>query len=262
MWFEHAGLSPADAERVARLMKNVVQRGPAPAPRPPQQAAPKAAEPELTVGVRPQRDSRSRGKPQSAEHVLAELHAQASKRSGLDDYDLLGIDRSADDEDVRRAYLELSKRFHPHRFARHRSEEVTRLATDLYVQIQAAYGRLTHSHRVPQQEGAKVRRVVRAQLDVRVSEAVKLLDYRQYDAAIEALEAVLDDDPEHEGASVWLITARARKHKSLGRLEAAADSYRAVLELSPEHAEALTELEQIAAKTQVPLLKRWLSRGE
>src|SRR5688572_4927761 len=89
------------------------------------------------------------GKGRSLTQLVAELHAELFALQQKDDLAVLGLDRTADEEMVRLAYLELSKRYHPHRFARYRSAEASRLANEIYVCIQAAYGRVTGSHRVP-----------------------------------------------------------------------------------------------------------------
>lgn len=195
--------------------------------------------------------------------LVAELHAFLfALEKCSDDLEVLGLDRSADDGAVRGAYLELSRRFHPHRFTRHRSPEASRVANEIFVKIQSAYGRLSGSHRVPQVEGkAPMPRTVRSRVDLAVSKAASLLDYHQYDAAIAALDDVLEQVPEHEDAQLWLALATARKHKGAGNASAAIEAYRSVLELRPDHAEARSESERLDDRGKGSLLKRWLKLG-
>jgi tetratricopeptide (TPR) repeat protein len=193
--------------------------------------------------------------------LVAGLHAELFELDKRDDLGVLGLDRSADDDAVRDAYLELSRRYHPHRFARYRSAEASRVAGEIFVRIQSAYGRLTGSHRVPQAEARAVPRTVRSRVDVAVSEAASLLDYHQYDAAISALGKVLERAPEHEDARLWLALATARKHKIEGNTAAAAKAYREVLARKPDHAEARGEAERLEDRGKGSLIKRWLKLG-
>jgi cytochrome c-type biogenesis protein CcmH/NrfG len=201
------------------------------------------------------------GKKTDIGRLVAGLHAELFELEKQDDLGVLGLDRSADDEAVRAAYLELSRRYHPHRFVRYRSAEASRVAGEIFVKIQAAYGRLTGSHRVPQAETRAVPRTVRKRIDLAVSQAASLLDYHQYDAAIAALDDVLAEDPDHEDAKLWLSLALARKAKQAGDVTAALDAYRDVLELRPDHAEARGECERLQERNKGSLLKRWLKLG-
>ena len=62
-----------------------------------------------------------KSKGRSSTQIVAELTTQLFELQRSDDFEVLGIDRTADDETLRLAYLELSKRYHPHRFAKYRS---------------------------------------------------------------------------------------------------------------------------------------------
>jgi tetratricopeptide (TPR) repeat protein len=211
--------------------------------------------------MRPERTQASKaGEQPRSGRVLADLQAQLFALNAQDDLGVLGLDRTADDEQVRQAYLALAQRFHPHRFARYRSTEISRVASDIFVRIQTAYGRLTGSHKIPLATRSAPR-TVRTRADVVTSEAADLLQYHQYDAAIAQLNAVLESEPSHVDAYTWLHIARARKHKTSGNSASAITAYRKVLERRPDHAEALAELERLAIPKETSLLKRLFKLG-
>lgn len=206
-------------------------------------------------------DTSQKGKGPSSTQIVVELNAQLFELQRSDDYEVLGLDRTADDEALRLAYLELSKRYHPHRFAKYRSAEASRLANEIYVCVQAAYGRLSGSHRVPGASEKAKPRTVRTRDDLSVSRAVELIDFHQYDAATQLLERVVAANPDHEDAQVWLHLAKARKHKVAGNNAAAAAAYRALLKLKPQHPEAQVEAERLGASGKKSVWTRLLKLG-
>lgn len=194
--------------------------------------------------------------------VIAALNAELFElQRSDDDLGKLGLDRSADDETVRLAYLELSKRYHPHRFARYRSTEASRLANEIYVCIQAAYGRVTGSHRVPGANEKAKPRTVRTRDDLSVSRAAELIDFHQYDAAAKLLLEVLEANPDHDDARAFWYLAEARKQKIAGDVTAAAAAYRELLELKPNHAEAKVEAERLDTPSKKSVWTRLLKLG-
>lgn len=201
------------------------------------------------------------GKRASTTELIAGLHAELFALQQRDDLGVLGLDRTADEDTVRRAYLELSKRYHPHRFARYRSAEASRLANELYVLVQGAYGRITGSHRVPGATEKSKPRTVRTRDDLSVSRAAELIGFHQYDAAAQLLAEVLDGNPEHDEARAWLHLAHARRHKLAGRSEQAAAAYRALLELRPDHDEARAEAERLVEPEKKSVWSRLLKLG-
>lgn len=206
-------------------------------------------------------DKSQQGKERSLTRLVAELHAALFELRGKDDFEVLGLDRSADDDTVRLAYLELSKRYHPHRVARYRSAEASRLANEMYVSVQAAYGRVTGSHRVPGANEKAKPRTVRTRDDLSVSRARELIDFHQYEAAAKLLAQVLEESPEHDEARAWWHLADARRYKLAGDLAAAAAAYRELLELKPNHPEARVEAERLEAQGKKSVWSRLLKLG-
>jgi hypothetical protein len=264
LWLSHAGLSTRDAAFVQeRLRALATEAAPAAAAAAAATAASAPAqEPEIEVGVlTPRLAARKKAPERPLREQLRELQEMAFSLEQKDDLSVLGLDPTATDDDVRRAYLALAKRYHPHRYARLGSAEAEKLATEIYVRAQAAFGALTGSQRVPQPEGGARPRTPRTREGLEVSEAVGLLDYHQYDAALERLAAVLKAEPEHEAARLWSAVALARKKKAAGDLAGMSASFRRVLELDPEHAEATAELAAAGAQRPRGLLARLFGKG-
>lgn len=209
--------------------------------------------------------SRSSVAPEGGKSVLETLHAELFRRRQLDDYGVLDLQRGADDAAIRSAYLALSRRFHPHRYARYDSAEYRQVATDLYVLVQRAFARLSREARMPvhaPEDGKRTaRRSARDELDEQISDAVALLERARYEDAIGVLEAVLREDASRAQAALWLPIARARRAFAAGDWATAADHYREVLALQANHAEARERLAQLQARASRPgLLDRLLGR--
>jgi tetratricopeptide (TPR) repeat protein len=182
--------------------------------------------------------------PAANRAVIDRLENELAALREADALRVLGIDASADDAAIRRAYLVTSKRYHPHTFARYHSPEIRKLATEAYVLVQRAYAQLSNSPRMPAHEAGAGRslRAARYEDDVAVTEAVRLMELHQYPEAIRLLVAVLNTDPDKLVARLWLNLAGARHARELGETHIAAECYRAVLALQPDHPEAKQQL--------------------
>lgn len=69
-----------------------------------------------------------------AEAAAAAAEARGRRRRD-DPYTTLGIDRSADDDDIKRAYRRLATRCHPDRLPPDATQEQRRLMTDRFERI-------------------------------------------------------------------------------------------------------------------------------
>ncbi len=71
--------------------------------------------------------------------LISALHAELSSLRKLNPFQLLGVGYDTTDEAVRAAFAELTKRYHPDRFARYQSAEARSLASEIFILIRDAY---------------------------------------------------------------------------------------------------------------------------
>jgi len=78
-----------------------------------------------------------------AEDELAKaLASEAESLKKLNPFLVLGVSYSANDQEVRTAFGELTKRYHPDRFARYESSELRAVAAEIFILIRDAYRKL------------------------------------------------------------------------------------------------------------------------
>ncbi len=70
------------------------------------------------------------------------LSSEIESLRRLNPFQVLGLGYEASDADVRAAFAELTKRYHPDRFARYQSPEPRRLAAEIFILIRDAYRKL------------------------------------------------------------------------------------------------------------------------
>lgn len=76
---------------------------------------------------------------QRRQNTLRELEHDLQAQRDKSPWALLGLTPDAPPEDVRRAYLQQSKRYHPHVYAHLDSPEITQAATELFIAQKRAY---------------------------------------------------------------------------------------------------------------------------
>src|SRR5262249_23801515 len=83
--------------------------------------------------------------PQAAaaeQELIAALEEEVRSLRGMNPFQVLGVPYDADDESIRQAFVELSKKYHPDRFARFESERGRRLASEVFMAVRDAYRRI------------------------------------------------------------------------------------------------------------------------
>jgi hypothetical protein len=101
----------------------------------PQQLPPTTTGPVPTIG--------EGGDQAAAElELIRALMAEAESLRKLNPFLVLGVGYEANDTDVRAAFGELTKRYHPDRFARYESPELRTVAAEIFILIRDAYRRL------------------------------------------------------------------------------------------------------------------------
>jgi hypothetical protein len=76
------------------------------------------------------------------QELVRALVSEAESLKKLNPFLVLGVGYEAGDADVRAAFGELTKRYHPDRFARYESAELRQLAAEIFILIRDAYRRL------------------------------------------------------------------------------------------------------------------------
>jgi tetratricopeptide (TPR) repeat protein len=74
--------------------------------------------------------------------LVAALEGELAGMKGLNPFQLLGVGYEATDQEVRSSFGELSKKTHPDRFAQYESERARVLASEMFVLVREAYGKV------------------------------------------------------------------------------------------------------------------------
>jgi tetratricopeptide (TPR) repeat protein len=74
--------------------------------------------------------------------LVSALSSEIESLRRLNPFQVLGLGYEASDTDVRAAFAELTKRYHPDRFARYQSPEPRRLAAEIFILIRDSYRKL------------------------------------------------------------------------------------------------------------------------
>lgn len=77
--------------------------------------------------------------------LVRALEAEVESLRKLNPFLVLGVGYEASDADVRAAFGELTKRYHPDRFARYQSVQLRQVAAELFILIRDAYRKLADS---------------------------------------------------------------------------------------------------------------------
>jgi tetratricopeptide (TPR) repeat protein len=95
---------------------------------------------------------------EAEDQLIGALEAEAESLKRLNPFLVLGVGYEASDADVRGAFGELTKRYHPDRFARYQSTRLRQLAAEIFILIRDAYRKLSDDAsraQVRQQLGVK-----------------------------------------------------------------------------------------------------------
>lgn len=112
---------------------------PAAPPAKPRPAAVPPASPKAPPPPRPEKTT----PPTGMEEQLAEALELHYKLAELDYFQLLGVDRTADETEVKKAYFKLARRFHPDLFGRNLDAETKTKIDEVFDHLTKAYRTLT-----------------------------------------------------------------------------------------------------------------------
>jgi hypothetical protein len=85
--------------------------------------------------------------------VLAKLEAELRALEGKTAWAILGLSQGADADEIKRAFFDASKRYHPHLFARYGEPEIKRVVTELFISHKRAYATMQKSIARPSRLG-------------------------------------------------------------------------------------------------------------
>lgn len=128
MWLIETALASADKEgsRVGR----------------PPTATPSAGTPAPTRGVREPTLNEGADLAAAETELIVALTSELDSLKRLNPFQVLGLGYEAEDDDVRAAFGELTKRYHPDRYARFQSKDLRNLAAEIFILIRDAYRKL------------------------------------------------------------------------------------------------------------------------
>jgi len=226
-------------ETMAAPTPGPIPRPPEPRPSaapPPPPPPPRMPPPPLPAEKRPPRADES-SPPAEVREQLAEAVELHHKLGEMDYFQLLGVDRTADEAEVKKAYLKLARRFHPDLFGRHLEPESKRIVDELFDQLTKAYRTLTSKEEKAAytQKGAAPARKDEDKdkgkaADVRFRQAKTLFNAGRFEEAAALLEEAIRAK-EGKGDYYLLLAMAESKVPSLAKK--AERDYLKAIELEP-----------------------------
>jgi curved DNA-binding protein CbpA len=219
--------------------------GPLPKPPEPRPAAPPPVPPPPPPAMPPPTRTEERrplpadksSPPAEVREQLAEALELHRKLGEMDYFQLLGVDRTADEAEVKKAYLKLARRFHPDLFGRHLDPENKRVIDDLFDHFTKAYRTLASKEEKAAytQKGAAPAKKDEDKdkgktADVRFRQAKTLYNVGRYEEAAALLEEAIRAK-EGKGDYYLLLAMAESKVPSLAKR--AERDYLKAIELEP-----------------------------
>lgn len=189
--------------------------------------------------------------PAELEKLRTEVLEWISRSAGSDYYRVLGIDRSAGEAEIRRAYYSLAKRFHPDKFRRAGFEGLLEDVERMFAATTAAYNTLTDEKSRAEYEEESAKRGqggrssesnLAAQARESYMRARKHIEAEEYFDAATLLESACGMDggkPEY-----WLALGSVQEKNPKWRRKAEA-SYEKVIEIDPTSADGYLHLARL-----------------
>jgi DNA-binding response OmpR family regulator/TolA-binding protein len=165
-----------------------------------------------------------------------QLGAKLSAMRRADFFEVLGVQRKAGREDIKRAYFALAKEYHPDKHSMSKSAEVRELAQQMYDLISAAHDTLADpaeqerylaelKQGVKRDTGDDVGKILAA--EGRFQRGEELMNQRQYAEALKSFQEAVTLFPEEGEFYAWLGWARFQMDPTLAD-ESLADIERSI----------------------------------
>jgi tetratricopeptide (TPR) repeat protein len=185
------------------------------------------------------------------EKLRQEVLDWIANSAGTDHYGVLGVDRSAGEKEIRRAYYALAKRFHPDKFRTPEFEGLLQDVEKMFASTTEAYNTLTDDraraeYEADSSKGSAGKRGGEADLPAQAREsflrARRHVDGEEYYDAAALLETACRLDgskPEY-----WLLLGKVQERNPRWRRKAEA-SFQKVIEMDPTSADGYLQLARL-----------------
>jgi tetratricopeptide (TPR) repeat protein len=255
----------------------------------PSEPQPKPAPPPAAAPAPP-------AEPPAAEDRVQEVLAFRERLPELNYYQILNVPRTAGEEEIKKAYFQLARRFHPDTFDRSLPANHRVQIEDVFDRITKAYRTLTSQEGRQEYDGKMTSggeekpRDTLARADTKFRQAKTLYGQGRYEDAMALLEEVVRLNKNKGGYYLLLAMAETRLvgfekkaeghflkaielepwnpegfvglgvlYRQVGLSTKATRQFQKALELDGEHEVALRELETLTKKERKPGLKGLLS---
>ena len=111
--------------------------------RPRTSAPPRAKTPDVKRGSQPQGQPVNPGHDPKELALLSQLTQELAQLEEKTSWAVLGVSQGAAPEQVKAAFFQASKRYHPHLFARYAHPEIKRVVTELFIAHKRAFTTMT-----------------------------------------------------------------------------------------------------------------------
>lgn len=182
------------------------------------------------------------------DELVAALEQELVALRNMNPFQVLGVPYDTTDDAVRAAFGDLSKKYHPDRFARYESEAARLAAAEIFMVVREAYRKIaTLAGRQATRPRATApppppASVSSPPASSSLAEADFLLANGAYAEAIRAYDAVLATSPHDRAARVGRELAQGLAALHAGDRDRAAARFEAALEIDPLNERAAREL--------------------
>jgi tetratricopeptide (TPR) repeat protein len=163
----------------------------------------------------PEQEQKLQGNDERAEALLREIAEKYERLADLDAYALLGVPPSADADDIKRAYHQAAKTYHPDALARSGLDAAAReKANKVFAEISKAHARLSDPERRRDYDAVRATQDTDldadrlAQAETLFRKALVLMQQGNFKGALEFLQPAVDlwpDECAYQSALGWAL---------------------------------------------------------
>lgn len=171
------------------------------------------------------------------------LEQVARGNSGKNFYDVLGIGREADKDDIKNAYFALAAEYHPDRYSG-QGDETRKMAEEVFTQVNTAFSTLSDEstrqaydatyladHKGAAEGASDMQNIVNA--EIHYSRGMNLLKRKDFSGAAKAFQQALELNPKEPDYFAHLGWALFRDASVPGAKEKAKEHLKKAIELNP-----------------------------